>query len=168
MGTDMKALLGPLAERARQKEKEYKKYLSRLRERNPKKLDAVFKQLHDEVFAEMECLECANCCRVLGPRFRELDIDRIAGHLNMHRKTFISLYLEIDEDGDYVLRKLPCPFLEENNRCSVYEFRPRACDEYPHTNMKNMRGKLVMTRKNLPVCPAVYEIVERIRKIFPL
>ena len=164
----MERLLRILPERARKAEKDQTKYLRRLRDKNPKKLDEMFRRLHDEVFADIDCLDCANCCKTISPRFKKRDIERIAGYLNMHPKTFRLTYLEIDDDDDWVLKKLPCPFLGEDNYCSIYEVRPKACIEYPHTNVKNMRGHLVIARKNLSVCPAVFEIVERLRKEYPL
>ncbi|WP_319475318.1 YkgJ family cysteine cluster protein [Marispirochaeta aestuarii] len=164
----MERLLRILPERARKAEKDQTKYLRRLRDKNPKKLDEMFRRLHDEVFADIDCLDCANCCKTISPRFKKRDIERIARHLNMHPKTFRLTYLEIDEDDDWVLKKLPCPFLGADNYCSIYEVRPKACIEYPHTNVKNMRGHLVIARKNLSVCPAVFEIVERLRKEYPL
>jgi uncharacterized protein len=164
----MQALLKSLEERARKRSKEDIKYLRRLRDKNPKKLDAMFSRLHDEVFAEMNCLECANCCRTISPRFLKRDIERIAKFLNMHPKTFRLRYLELDEDDDWVLTKSPCPFLGDDNYCSIYDVRPKSCAEYPHTNVKNMRGHLTTARKNLPICPAVFEIVGRIRREYPL
>ena len=164
----IKHLLRTLPDRVKKAEKDQTRYLQRLRNKNPKKLDEMFRQLHDEVFAEIDCLDCANCCKTISPRFMKRDIERIAKHLNMHPKTFRLTYLELDEDDDWVLQKLPCPFLGEDNYCSIYEVRPKACAEYPHTNVKNMRGHLVIARKNLPVCPAVFEIVERLRKEYPL
>ena len=164
----VQSLLRSLEERARKAEKAHTKYLKRLRDRNPKKLDETFSRIHDEVFAEIECLDCANCCRTISPRFIKREIERIAKHLNMHPKTFRLTYLELDEDEEWVLQKTPCPFLGEDNYCSIYEERPKACAEYPHTNVKNMRGHLVLARKNLSVCPAVFEIVEKIRQEYPL
>lgn len=162
------SLVKGLEERARKMEKEQTKYLRRLREKNPKKLDETFRRLHNEVFDYVECLECANCCTKVGPRFQKRDVERIAKHFNMHPKSFRLQYLELDEDEDWVLKKLPCPFLGEDNYCTIYEVRPKACAEYPYTDVKNMRGHLVTARKNLPFCPAVFEIVERLRKEYPL
>jgi Fe-S-cluster containining protein len=74
----------------------------------------------------------------------------------------IDRHLKLDEDGDYVLRVAPCPFLDlADNKCSVYEHRPRACREYPHTDRKNMAGILSLTERNTRVCPAVASIVRQ-------
>jgi hypothetical protein len=80
----------------------------------------------------------------------------------MRPQTFIETYLTIDEDRDYVLQSTPCPFLGEDNKCFVYEHRPKACREYPHTNRKRMYQIMDITLKNTLVCPAVARIVVRI------
>jgi len=58
----------------------------------------------------------------------------------------------------------PCAFLGGDNYCSIYEVRPKACREYPHTDRKNMAQVLNLTYRNTMVCPAVAEIVEHIKK----
>jgi Fe-S-cluster containining protein len=70
--------------------------------------------------------------------------------------------MDRDEDGDYVFKSSPCPFLASDNACSIYEFRPKACREYPHTNRPQMKQILDLTFKNATVCPAVKEILKRI------
>ena len=76
---------------------------------------------------------------------------------------FINRYLRMDEDGDYVLKSSPCPFLDSENYCSVYEDRPKACREYPHTDRKKILQINELTLKNTMVCPAVFEILERLK-----
>ncbi|MDP4953161.1 MAG: YkgJ family cysteine cluster protein, partial [Flavobacteriales bacterium] len=63
-----------------------------------------------------------------------------------------------------VLHTAPCPFLGEDNKCSVYDSRPKACREYPHTDRKNMHQILNLTMKNTLVCPAVNLIVKKIQE----
>ncbi|SEG13448.1 Putative zinc-or iron-chelating domain-containing protein [Algoriphagus boritolerans DSM 17298 = JCM 18970] len=82
----------------------------------------------------------------------------------MKSSQFIDEYLHQDEEGDYVLNFLPCPFLGADNKCLVYEDRPKACREYPHTNRKNMLGILDLSLKNTLVCPAVSKIFYEIGK----
>jgi len=127
-----------------------------------KKVDDVFHQLHEEVFQEIDCLDCANCCKTTSPIFYESDIARVARAIKMKVTEFIATYLHLDEDNDYVLNSSPCPFLGFDNKCIVYENRPKACREYPHTNRKRMHQILKLTLKNTQVCPAVHEIVKRI------
>ena len=149
--------------RARSKRKENKAFFRKLKQRPPKQLDRQFHRAHEEAFAHIDCLSCANCCKTTGPLFTEKDIDRLARHFGMKPSDFIDQYLRIDEDGDFVLQSLPCPFLGNDNYCKVYEVRPKACREFPHTDRNRMHQILDLTRKNVEVCPAVFEMVERIK-----
>jgi uncharacterized protein len=144
---------------------ENKKFLTSLRKKDSRKLDDVFHALHDEVFREIDCLTCANCCKTTSPIFYPIDIERLAKALRMKPGEFTEKYLMIDEDNDYVLKTSPCPFLQGDNHCSVYDDRPKACREYPHTNRKKMVQIVDLTHKNTLVCPAVLEMVERLKKI---
>jgi len=139
-----------------------RKLKNRLRKVKSKALDTKFHQLHEEVFSDIDCLDCANCCKTTSPIFIKTDIDRLARVFRMKSTEFIDEYLHQDDDGDYVLNSAPCPFLNEDNTCLVYENRPKACREYPHTNRKNILGILNLTLKNTLVCPAVLKIFQQI------
>ncbi len=121
-------------------------------------------RIHDEVFKEIDCKNCANCCKTLGPRILPRGIDRLAKCLGLSRTIFFKRYLRVDGDGYYVFQTMPCPFLQKNNLCSVYDFRPKACREYPHTNQRNFLKNLSITLQNVKYCPAVYESIERLKK----
>lgn len=142
-----------------------KKFLLSLKKKDPRKVDDAFHGLHEDVFEEMDCLTCANCCKTTSPIFYDTDIERLAKELRIKAVDFVDRYLKVDEDGDQVLKSSPCPFLGYDNYCSVYEARPKACREYPHTNRKKMVQIMELTHKNSQVCPAVFEIVERLKKI---
>jgi Fe-S-cluster containining protein len=113
-----------------------KKFLAHLKRNVPKNLDKTMSQLHEEVFEYTSCLSCANCCKTTSPIFYERDIERAAKYLKMRPAHFTEKFLCIDEDKDYVLKNSPCPFLQHDNTCSIYEHRPNACREYPHTQRK--------------------------------
>ncbi|MCE2497271.1 MAG: YkgJ family cysteine cluster protein [Flavobacteriales bacterium] len=150
-------------ERAESEGKSIKKTFARWKRKTPNKLDDHFQEAHYEAFEEIECLDCANCCKTTSPIFIDRDIDRIASHLRMKPSAFIEKYLRLDSDDDYVLQRSPCAFLGPDNYCSIYDFRPRACREYPHTDRKNMHQILDLTRKNTEVCPAVARIVLQLK-----
>lgn len=156
--------INALKGKAKNAEQVSKKVFDKLKRNKPKELDDVFHQLHDEVFEEIDCLKCANCCKTTSPIFYERDIDRLSKRLKIKPSDFIAKYLHIDEDKDYVLNVAPCPFLDSENYCMVYDDRPTACREYPHTNRKRMYQILDLTLKNTFVCPAVFEIVENLKK----
>ena len=145
---------------AKTAEKANKKFFQKLKRSKPANLDAIVHQLHDEVFEKIHCIECANCCKTTSPVFKQKDIDKLSRHFKIPAANFIDKFLWIDEDEDYVLKTAPCPFLGKDNFCTVYENRPEACREYPHTNRKKIHKILELTLKNTMVCPAVYQIVE--------
>lgn len=151
--------------KAAQLRSENEKFYKRLKLKSPKDLDEQFHQLHDEVFEEIDCLTCANCCKTTSPIFYERDIERAAKAVKMKPGDFFEKYLKMDEDKDAVLKQAPCAFLGPDNYCSIYESRPNACREYPHTDRKKMYQVLDLTMKNTLVCPAVLEITERLKKI---
>ena len=137
-----------------------------LKRQTPHDLDRVMHGLHEEVFAKTDCLNCANCCKTTGPLWSERDKERVAKHLRLKTGDFESEYLRLDEDGDWVLQQLPCPFLESDNACAIYEIRPKACREYPHTDRAKQAQILDLTAKNALICPAVGEIVARMEVIY--
>jgi Fe-S-cluster containining protein len=145
------------------KSRENKKFLQQLKRQDPRKVDSKFHAVHEEVFEETDCLSCANCCKTTSPIFYSTDIERASQFLKMKPGDFIEKYLRIDEDKDYVLTTSPCAFLGGDNYCSIYEARPKACREYPHTDRKKMVQILDLTYKNTLVCPAVLEMVERLK-----
>ena len=144
------------------------KYLKKLKVRKPKKLDALMSKLHTETFEKIDCLNCANCCKTTGPLFLPSDIKRISKCLKMKAAAFETTYLRVDEDNDKVLQQVPCPFLEVNNHCSIYEDRPKACREFPHTDRPKFHQITAITEKNISVCPAVFDIMERLKSELPL
>ena len=149
---------------AQQKQTAHRKFLATLKKKPPKNLDKLALSVHNEVFAEIDCTLCANCCKTLGPLWTEADIERVAKHLHMNLGDFEDAYLQVDEDGDKVFQSMPCPFLGADNLCSIYEIRPKACREFPHTDRKKIYQINHLTIKNTLYCPAAYEFVERLEK----
>lgn len=148
---------------AQHKSAENKKFFARIKRSVTKNLDKTVHQLHEEVFENTDCLKCANCCKTTSPIFYERDIERAAKHIKIRPAEFVVKFLRKDEDNDYVLKNSPCAFLQEDNSCSIYQSRPNACKEYPHTNRKNFHQILDLTYKNTFVCPAVFNIVEKLK-----
>jgi len=139
-----------------------KKIFRKWKQAKPKDLDQKFHKEHISEFKKMDCLTCANCCKTTSPIFRDADIRRIAKHLRIKESHLIQNYLKMDEESDYVLQKSPCTFLGTDNKCAIYEVRPLACREYPHTDRKNMFQILELTAENTLICPAVARIVKTI------
>lgn len=139
----------------------WKKFLSQ----NKKKLegmDLVVHALHEKYSEVIDCLKCARCCKELGPRIEEKDVERIAKALRMKSMDVINQYFRTDEDGDRVFKTMPCPFLPSDNYCSIYDSRPKACREYPHTDRKRFYQIYNLSVKNAETCPIVYEVLENL------
>jgi len=137
-------------------------FVKKLKKKKPKNLDDIVHGLHIEAFSSFDCLDCANCCKTIGPRLIDKDVERLAKHLKMKVSDFTEQYIHTDEDGDFVFKDHPCPFLLPDNYCMVYENRPRACREYPHTDRKRFYQILPLSHKNCETCPVVYEIFEEL------
>ncbi|PIF06739.1 MAG: zinc/iron-chelating domain-containing protein [Draconibacterium sp.] len=140
--------------------------IKKLAKKKPKNLDDFVHHLHNEAFEDFSCLNCANCCKTIGPRLTHRDIDKLAKHLKIKPVAFTEQYVSVDEDGDYVFNAHPCPFLLPDNHCMVYENRPKACREYPHTNRPRFYQIIKLSAKNCETCPVVFRIFEELKKKF--
>ncbi|HXB92475.1 MAG TPA: YkgJ family cysteine cluster protein [Puia sp.] len=144
-------------------QKEYKKFLAKAEKKAEwnRVLDRL-PELHEEAFSKIDCLKCANCCKHYSPRFKPPDIKRIARHLRIKESQLIEQYLRHDEDGDYVVRSLPCPFLGADNYCGIYEVRPSDCERFPYTDEDVFIKRPAITQKNAEFCPIVYYVLEKL------
>lgn len=130
-----------------------------------KTLDAPINFAHKKAFEEIDCLHCANCCKTTGPLLTNNDISRISSKLRLSEKEFSEVYLKVDDEDDRIFKSMPCPFLNDDNYCSIYEFRPRACRQFPHTDQNGQAQIMHLTRKNAKICPAVARIFQIISEI---
>lgn len=160
----MDEILRQLPQLAKETHNENKKFFTKLKKRPPKHLDSLMQELHEEEFQRTDCLKCANCCKTTGPLFTDKDVKRIAKHFRVKEQKFIETYLRVDEEGDYVLQQVPCTFLGADNYCSIYDVRPKACKEFPHTDRKKFQQISNLTLKNVAICPAAFNIVEAMKR----
>ena len=140
-------------------QKRYKQFLSRAK---PAKVLKELPALHDAAFEKINCLDCAACCKNYSPRFKTPDIKRISKSLKMKESVFIETYLRLDEDGDYVVKTKPCPFLGADNMCGIYDVRPSDCERFPYTDEDVIVRRQTITLKNSSFCPIVYYVLENL------
>lgn len=119
--------------------------------------------LHEETFSKVDCLDCANCCKTTPALITRPDAKRVAKHLGLPPKTFLRKYTIEDINGDLVMKSVPCPFLNNDNTCNIYEVRPEACRRYPHTDEKEYFRRARLNAQNTIVCPAAHHIVRRLK-----
>jgi hypothetical protein len=137
-----------------------KLYKNLLAKTGKKEVLRAIPELHETAFKQIDCLQCAHCCKRYSPRFKPPDVKRIAKVLQQKESALIEKYLRIDEEGDYVTRSVPCPFLGENNHCSIYEDRPSDCKRFPYTDEDVILKRPSLTMKNSSFCPIVVSVLE--------
>lgn len=152
-------LLHNWEKKAAERQKEYARFLKRA---DKNKVLKQLPDLHEEAFEKVDCLQCANCCKNYSPRFKTPDIKRISKHLGMKEGAFIDKYLNLDNEGDYVVKTKPCPFLGADNYCSIYDVRPSDCERFPYTDEDVILKRPQLTLKNSTFCPITYYVLENL------
>jgi len=145
--------------KSKEHHKTYKQFLLKA-----KKNEVLLKlsAIHEKATSKINCLDCANCCKNYSPRFKTPDIKRISKHLNLKEGVFIEKYLQLDEEGDFVVNTKPCPFLGKDNFCSIYEVRPSDCARFPYTDEDVFIKRPNLTLKNSTFCPIVFFVFEEL------
>jgi uncharacterized protein len=143
-----------------------KLFMNKVEKNPPKNLKQMTNEIHNEVFAEIDCLTCGNCCKTMTPTFTTKDISRISKHLGMSEAVFKKKYLYFDKkDRDWMNVKQPCQFLNlEDNKCSIYEVRPHDCASFPHINIKDWVDYVHVHKQNIEYCPATFRMVEKMQE----
>ncbi|OJW84666.1 MAG: zinc/iron-chelating domain-containing protein [Bacteroidetes bacterium 46-16] len=147
---------------AKEKQKAYKRLLEK---GNRNRMLKALPELHEEAFSKIDCLQCANCCKNYSPRFKNPDIKRIAKVLRIKEGELVARYLKLDNEGDYVVKQSPCPFLAGDNTCTIYEDRPSDCRRYPYTDEDVLLKRVSLTLKNATVCPATFAVLEKLLEL---
>lgn len=144
----------------------FRNFLTRLENNPPKQLDVIVETIDKEVWAETDCLSCANCCRKMSPTYTFQDMKRIAAHFNMKIKDFKAKWLYLDKkDNDWMNVSKPCQFLDlDTNMCSIYDIRPADCSGFPHITKKKMTDYMHVHKQNIEYCPATYKMVEKLKE----
>jgi Fe-S-cluster containining protein len=138
-------------------------FLTRLEKKAPRGLDQLTLIADKETWKELNCLDCANCCKTMSPTYTKKDRMRISKHLGMTEKAFREKWLYKDNTGDWMNKKQPCQFLDlTTNMCNIYSVRPRDCAGFPHHTKKKMVDYMHMYKQNIEFCPATYSVVQKI------
>lgn len=150
--------------RASRKKGKLTAFLQKLDEIVPPDLAKLVTETDVTVWRDVDCTTCANCCKTMTPTFRGADIKRIAAHLGMTPRAFKEKWLlKEDDTGDWVNVTQPCQFLADN-KCSIYDVRPKDCAEFPHHYKRPFDLYNDTFIQNLHRCPATFTLVERLKK----
>ncbi len=140
-------------------------FITRIYNNPPEKLDSLTAELEKEVWQEVSCLSCANCCKVMSPTYTTADIKRISAHLGMNPKQFKEKWLFREKkDNDWMNRTQPCQFLDlKTNKCTIYEVRPADCADFPHFQKRPAKDYFYIHKQNIEFCPATMLMVEKMQ-----
>lgn len=141
-------------------------FLKKFDEKTVTGINAMVDEASDAAWKEVECLSCANCCKVMTPTFTKTDLKRISKHLRMSEKDFYTKWLETDKkNGDKVNRIQPCQFLDlKDNKCSIYEVRPEDCAKFPHFKRKPFGDFNHIHTQNIEYCPATLKFITHLKE----
>lgn len=142
----------------------FRKFINKLEKNLPKDIDKVTPVIEKEVWKEVDCLSCANCCKTMTPTYTPKDIKRIAAHFKITPEAFTKQYLKKDSDGDMVNKTQPCVFLNlKDNKCTIYAIRPADCSGYPHLSKRKFAEYAHVHKQNIDYCPATFKMIERLK-----
>jgi Fe-S-cluster containining protein len=153
-------------QKVRYNKKTFRRFLTKLGKHVPRNTDALITTVEKEVWKEVDCLHCANCCKQMSPTYTRADIDRIASHEGMDPEAFKKKWLRRDREGDWLNRSTPCQFLNlSTNKCRIYSVRPEDCAGFPHFSKRKLKDYIHVHKQNIEYCPATYKLVEKMMEI---
>jgi hypothetical protein len=129
----------------------------------------IFRILANEASKQVDCTECANCCRFSQVTVTRQDLSAIAAYLDDNVATVSRLYTDPEPDAP-ALRALKssrdgCVFLHRN-LCLIYEARPTACREFPHIGeSRSLGGRPASHDRWAELCPILGQAIERYKVI---
>jgi len=127
-----------------------------------RRLSAIAQQMEEQI----DCTQCANCCRLATTQVQDRDIERLARYLGLSPKEVKQKYTVESAEEGRILRRTEsgCIFLE-GNLCSVYDARPRTCQLFPH--LVKGAGSLLSRMWQMPdravYCPIVFNTLEQFK-----
>src|SRR5450631_445127 len=84
--------------------------------------DRILRRIAEDVEEQIDCTQCANCCKVATAKVSDRDVERLSRYLRMKPAQFLSMYtMEGGEEG-VILRRTEergCVFLD-GTTCTVY------------------------------------------------
>jgi Fe-S-cluster containining protein len=151
---------------SKKKQRACRYFLTRLENSAPRGLDSIAAAIDKEVWKEIDCLSCANCCKEMTPTFTPQDLKRIATHVNVPVNEFKEKWLKYEKKDKYwVNASQPCHFLDlKTNKCSIYALRPADCAGFPHLTKKKALSYLHVHKQNMAYCPAALKFIELLKE----
>jgi uncharacterized protein len=121
----------------------------------------------EEIEAEIDCTQCANCCRVTEVGINQRDIEKLAKFIGVREQEFAREFTARDAVGAKILKRNEsgCVFLQ-GNLCSVYEARPQNCANFPHVvrGTGSIASRMWQFLDRAAYCPIIYNWMEKVKE----
>jgi uncharacterized protein len=128
--------------------------------------DRRLRRFGEEIEAEIDCTQCANCCRVSEVGITAKDVEKLAKFVGTSESEFVEQFTAVDGSGAMILKRNEhgCVFLE-GNLCSVYEARPHNCANFPHVvrGTGSIASRMWEFLDRVGYCPIVYNWMEKVK-----
>jgi uncharacterized protein len=129
-----------------------------------------FQILASDVQQQIDCTNCANCCRHSVVSVNKLEIENIARHLGMTPEAVARLYTVPDSDAPNSRTLLNsregCVFLD-SNLCMIYDARPRTCRDFPHVAIgtHSLASRPSSLARWAALCPNIFNALESFKHL---
>ena len=135
--------------------------------KNHRHSDRRLRRFGEEIEAQIDFTQCANCCRVSEVGITDRDIEKLAKFLGMSRAEFLRDSTQRDDEDGLILKKTEagCVFLKDN-LCTVYEARPQNCANFPHLvrGTGSIASRTWQFVDRAEYCPIVYNWIEKVKE----
>jgi uncharacterized protein len=129
--------------------------------------DRRLRRFGEEIEAQIDCTQCANCCRVSEISINQRDVEKLAKFIGVTEREFDQQFTALDGAGAKILKRNEsgCVFLE-GNLCSVYEARPQNCANFPHVvrGAGSIASRMWEFLDRVGYCPIVYNWMEKVKE----
>jgi Fe-S-cluster containining protein len=150
-------------EKKRPENERFRKYL-----KSHSHSDRVLRHIAEEIEEQIDCTQCANCCKTATVSLGERDVERLARYLRTTPAKFLADYTCMSQDEGRILRttEAGCVFLD-GNLCSVYDSRPDTCQRFPHLvrGQGSLASRMWQFIDRAGYCPIVYNSLEAFKEV---
>jgi len=136
-------------------------------------VERQFRKAAQQVEDQIDCRQCAECCRVTEVKLAERDVAKLSRFLGISEREFMQKHTALDDDGAAILRRVKsadgrqaCEFLLGND-CTVYEARPANCERFPHLlrGAGSLESRMWDFVDRATYCPIVYNWLEAVKAL---
>src|ERR1051325_15206 len=152
-----------LGEKKRPENERFRRYL-----KSRDHSDRILRRIAEGVEEQIDCTQCANCCKVATTKVSDRDVERLARYLRIKPARFLEDYtMQAPEEGTILRRteEQGCVFLS-GALCTVYDARPETCQRFPRVvrGAGSIASRMWQFVDRACYCPIVYNSLEAFKE----